>query len=101
MNAKLPITPKAWVDPDDAPELDEAFFRNATPLINDKPVSPAQYAKAVRRGRPVGSTQDAVKVPTTIRLSPEVSAAFRATGQGWQTRIDTALKDWLKDHSPA
>ena len=47
--------PKAWVDPDDAPELDEAFFRHATPLIDDKPVSPAQYAKAVRRGRPVGS----------------------------------------------
>ena len=51
MNAKLPDTPKAWVDPDDAPELDEAFFRNATPLINDKPASPAQYAEAVRRGR--------------------------------------------------
>ena len=29
MNAKLPDTPKAWVDPDDAPELDEAFFRHA------------------------------------------------------------------------
>lgn len=26
MNAKLPDTPKAWVDPDEAPELDEAFF---------------------------------------------------------------------------
>ena len=55
MNAKLPNTPKAWVDPDDAPELDEAFFRNATPLIDDKPVSHAQYAEAVRSGRPVGS----------------------------------------------
>ena len=51
MNAKLPGTPKAWVDLDDAPELDEAFFQNATPLIDDKPVSPAQYAKAVGRGR--------------------------------------------------
>jgi len=100
MNAKLPNTPKAWVDPDDAPELDEVFFRNATPLIDDKPVSLAQYAKAVRRGRPVGTTKNVTKVPTTIRLSPEVSAAFRATGRGWQTRIDAALKDWLKDHSP-
>jgi uncharacterized protein (DUF4415 family) len=100
MNAKLPNMPKAWVDPDDAPELDEAFFRNATPLIDDAPVSPKQYAQAVRRGRPVGTTMDVTKVPTTIRLSPEVSAAFRATGRGWQTRIDAALKDWLKDHSP-
>lgn len=36
------------------------------------------------------------KVATTIRLSSEVSEAFRATGPGWQIRIDNALKEWLK-----
>jgi uncharacterized protein (DUF4415 family) len=41
------------------------------------------------------------KVSTTIRLSPDVVQAFRATGSGWQTRIDAALQDWLKTHSPA
>ena len=45
------------------------------------------------------------KAPTkeriTIRLSPEVVQRFRATGDGWQTRVDTALKDWLKSHKPA
>jgi uncharacterized protein (DUF4415 family) len=51
---------------------------------------------ARRAGRPVGTFKAAPKVPTTIRLSPEVSAAFRATGSGWQTRIDAALKEWLK-----
>ena len=55
--------------------------------------------QARRAGRPVGSTKPARKVPTTIRLSPEVSSAFRATGDGWQTRIDAALKDWLRTHS--
>lgn len=54
-----------------------------------------------RQGRPVGSTKAAPKVATTIRLSPDVSAAFRATGTGWQTRIDAALRDWLKTHTPA
>ena len=39
------------------------------------------------------------KVSTTIRLSPEVLQAFRAAGDGWQTRIDAALKDWLRTHS--
>ncbi|HNC77698.1 MAG TPA: BrnA antitoxin family protein [Pseudomonadales bacterium] len=34
----------------------------------------------------------------TIRLSPEVVAHFRATGRGWQTRMDEALKEWLKTH---
>ena len=27
-------------------------------------------------------------------------ATFKATGAGWQTRIDAALKDWLRTHSP-
>lgn len=40
------------------------------------------------------------KVSTTIRLSPDVVQAFRAAGDGWQTRIDAALKDWLRTHSP-
>jgi uncharacterized protein (DUF4415 family) len=64
-------------------------------------VHPPQQIMARRAGRPVGSVKAAPKVPTTIRLSPEVSAAFRATGDGWQTRIDAALKDWLRTHSPA
>ena len=37
----------------------------------------------------------------TIRLSPEVVQAFRASGASWQTRLDAALRDWLKNHSPA
>ena len=50
------------------------------------------------RGRPRAV---AVKESTTIRLSPEVMAAFKATGKGWQTRINEALKEWLKAHSRA
>jgi uncharacterized protein (DUF4415 family) len=45
------------------------------------------------------------KAPTkervTIRLSREVVERFRESGSGWQTRVDTALRDWLKKHSPA
>ncbi|MCU0924385.1 MAG: BrnA antitoxin family protein [Burkholderiaceae bacterium] len=40
-------------------------------------------------------------IAINIRLSPEVLEAFKATGDGWQTKVDSALKDWLKDHSPA
>ena len=45
------------------------------------------------------------KAPTkeriTIRLSQEVVQRFRDTGDGWQTRVDAALKEWLKSHKPA
>jgi len=50
--------------------------------------------------RPRGPQKAPTKVSTTIRLSNEVVQAFRATGDGWQTRVDAALKDWLKTHSP-
>jgi uncharacterized protein (DUF4415 family) len=35
------------------------------------------------------------KVATTIRFSPEVMAYFRATGDGWQARIDGVLRDYV------
>lgn len=45
------------------------------------------------------------KMPTkeriTIRLSREVVEQFRETGDGWQTRVDSALREWLKNHSAA
>lgn len=45
------------------------------------------------------------KTPTkeriTIRLSREVVEQFRESGEGWQTRVDAALREWLKSHSPA
>ena len=45
------------------------------------------------------------KAPTkeriTIRLSPEVVARFRATGEGWQSRMDAALQEWLRKRKSA
>lgn len=32
------------------------------------------------------------KVPVSIRLSPDVVAAFRASGAGWQSRVDDILR---------
>ena len=48
-----------------------------------------------------GPQRAPTKERITIRLSPEVVERFRATGEGWQTRVDAALQDWLKSHSPA
>ena len=49
-----------------------------------------------QRGRPAGSDKES----TTIRFDRDVLAAFRAGGPGWQTRMNAALRDWLKSHSP-
>lgn len=54
--------------------------------------------RAKLRGRPKAAV---TKERITIRLSQEVVEQFRASGDGWQTRMDSALKEWLKTHSPA
>jgi uncharacterized protein (DUF4415 family) len=63
--------------------------------------TPADIFARRQRGRPLGSMKADPKISTTIRLSPEVVQAFKASGEGWQTRVDAALKDWLRTHSPA
>ena len=45
-----------------------------------------------------GPQKTATKERVTIRLSRDVVDSFRSTGDGWQTRVDAALQDWLKKH---
>ena len=70
----------AWVDPDDAPALTDAFFDRAEIRHGDR---------IIRRGRPpLESPKQAVK----LRLDADVLAAYRKTGDGWQTRINADLR---------
>lgn len=50
----------------------------------------------VRRGRPLGS---GTKAQVTLRLDVDVVDKFRASGDGWQTRINDALKSWVQTHA--
>ena len=47
---------------------------------------------ARRRGRPKGSKQEVTKEAVKIRLDADVMAALRASGDGWQTRINDMLR---------
>ena len=88
----------------------------STPLIDAKGEVRELNAADIKRFRPAkealpktlqtklnvrGPQKTPTKERITIRLSPEVVQRFRDTGDGWQTRVDTALKDWLKSHKPA
>jgi len=62
---------------DDAPDLSALHWQD-------------KFAQAkVQRGRPKA---EVTKVSTTIRLDPDVIAAFKASGAGWQSRINDALR---------
>jgi uncharacterized protein (DUF4415 family) len=69
-----------WIDPDDAPRLDRDWFQRAEIWDGDK---------LIRRGRP---KSDAPKQATSLRLDPDVLEHYRATGPGWQSRINQALR---------
>ncbi len=101
MNVKSQDSPKPWVDPDDAPELTQDFFEQGEWKIGEQPVSGLAGASALRealsRNHPeMQGAQQAL----TVRYDAEVIEAFKATGKGWQARMNDALKDWLQTHSP-
>jgi len=74
-------------DPD-APELTEEEIAQARPFAEMFP----ELMESIRRsrGRPV---VEARKQQISLRLDPDVIAKFKATGKGWQARINDILKD--------
>ena len=90
MNAKSKKSAQPWIDPDDAPEVTAEWVAEASLFEGEKPV---------RRGRPFGRLKAAPKVSTTIRFDPDVLAALKASGRGWQTCVNEALREWVKSHS--
>jgi uncharacterized protein (DUF4415 family) len=76
-------TPSAWIDPDDAPELTDEWFERADVYEGDRLIS---------RGRP---PVEHPKQRVTLRLDEDVLAALRASGRGWQTRVNGALREWI------
>jgi len=47
------------------------------------------------RGRPAGSGK---KVQITVRFDEDIIAAFKQDGDGWQTRMNDALRQWRQEH---
>ena len=93
--------PKAERADSDNPEWAATSIANAKPARDVLPqIFSAGTAQALLRprGRPKA---EVTKERITIRLSPDVLQGFRETGDGWQTRIDAALRDWLNAHAPA
>ena len=82
-----------WIDPDDAPELTEELAKVAELSVGGKVIRPATGylgPDGVVKGRP--PLRGRAKRQVTLRLDPDVIDRFRATGAGWQSRINDALR---------
>jgi len=84
--------PECPYDPNDPASVEE-YWKDAVEVDGGGPE--AVRAALDERRRTRGVQKVPTKVSTTIRLSPEVLAYFKAGGKGWQTRIDAALKAWI------
>jgi uncharacterized protein (DUF4415 family) len=64
-------------------------------------VMPPEFFEAVKRKQGQrGPGKKPAKVPVTIRLDPDILAALRATGAGWQSRASAALRKLVKPRRP-
>lgn len=77
----LAITTAAKSDPDALP-LTEEQLQAMVPIRSF-------------RGRPKSANK---KQLVSIRYSPEVLQYFKASGVGWQARMDAALKEYVETH---
>jgi uncharacterized protein (DUF4415 family) len=73
----------------DVPEATDAEFATARPF---KEVFPAQYKEWKRLGRP---PSEAPKIHIGFRLAADVVSAIRASGRGYNARVEKVLRGAL------
>jgi uncharacterized protein (DUF4415 family) len=82
---------------DDSGEVRELTAADMAAFRPIGEVLPALANIMPRRGKQKTPTKERI----TIRLSSDVVDYFRESGEGWQTRLDDALKDYISDHRKA
>ena len=79
---------------------DQAITAAAKSDADAQPLTPRQLKSMVPlralRGRPKSESK---KLLLSVRYSPEVVAFFKSTGEGWQSRMDGVLRDYIARHS--
>ena len=92
MSAKRRSIKPSWIDPDDAPELTREVAGRAQIAIGGKVIREASGTLTKRGRPPVG---DEPKQQVTLRLAPKVIRYFKETGEGWQTRLNETLEEYV------
>jgi len=78
---------RVLLNEDDAPEATEEFFKNAKPFNEVFPEVYTSWKKTL--GRPKIANPKKI---TSFKLSQEVIDAIKATGKGYNSRVDAALR---------
>jgi len=81
-------------------EEDKAINAAARSDPDAQPLTPKQLKAMVPiralRGRPKSENK---KLLVSVRYSPEVIAYFKSAGEGWQSRMDSVLREYVTRQS--
>ena len=77
-----------WDAVSDNPPLTEQEMKQARPFKDAFPEIAEKMERAIR-GRPKA---EQTKMPVTIRLDPDIVDHYKATGKGWQSRMNDDLR---------
>lgn len=77
---------------DQNPEWTDADFKRAV-RFDQLPDSLQQKIRGTR-----GPQKSPRKIQTAVRYDADILEAFKADGPGWQTRMNDALRQWLREH---
>jgi uncharacterized protein (DUF4415 family) len=79
---------------------DKAITAAAKSDPDAQPLTPKQLKAMIPmralRGRPKSERK---KLLVSVRYSPDVVAYFKSTGAGWQSRMDSVLRQYVARHS--
>ena len=99
---KLPANPAQWEKviakapgKDRPPTAKELAVHSNGVVVKTGGYAAVREAMAKKRQGQRGPQQTPTKLPVTVRYNPEVVAYFKATGAGWQTRMNEVLSEWV------
>ena len=78
-------------------EEDKLILTAAESDPDAQPLTPKQLKEMVPLRKVLGRPKsERRKVLLSVRYSPEVIAFFKSTGEGWQSRMDGVLREYVE-----
>ena len=87
-----------WVDPDDVPELTPEMLSQGVKMVGDTAVSNNEFNSAVKKAKAGRPKLENPKLLVSMRYDADIIEYFKATGKGWQSRINEVLSKYVASH---
>ena len=80
------------IDDDEIPELTAEDFARMVPFSE----LPLEEQESLRAMKTATIRPDPVRKPVSITLAPDLAERLASTGEGWESKVDEVLREWLE-----